>query len=205
VNNNQFTGPLFSEIGLLSQLSVLLLSTNNLTMTLPTTVGSMSNLEVITLYGNEFVGTLPTQLGAVPNLRSFDCNLNQFVGPVPSQLGRLTALTVRTNDCLESPSPPSHRAFIVSRSVEQSARGIGTARVGCTDQSEFLALCIGVILWLDACDSTEQQQSDIVASRSRSADAAFVAVRTVESDRRIDANRVVGSFPFGCFVLFLFV
>jgi Leucine-rich repeat (LRR) protein/ribosomal protein L35AE/L33A len=96
--NNELGGTIPTELGNLSDLTLLDLSTSwnslvKLTGTIPTELGSLSNLTELSLSSNELTGTIPTELGNLNNLTSLYLHSNQLTGTIPTELGNLSNLT----------------------------------------------------------------------------------------------------------------
>ena len=92
--SNNLTGPMPTQLGNLSQLTVLSLSRNNLTGTIPASLGNLSQLTVLSLYRNgQLNGSIPSSLGNLSKLRTLHLYRSQLSGPIPSSLGNLSDLT----------------------------------------------------------------------------------------------------------------
>jgi Leucine-rich repeat (LRR) protein/ribosomal protein L35AE/L33A len=96
--NNELGGTIPTELGNLSDLTLLDLSTSwispvKLTGTIPTELGNLSNLMWLALYNNELTGTIPTELGNLSNLTSLSLGSNDLTGTIPTELGNLSNLT----------------------------------------------------------------------------------------------------------------
>jgi hypothetical protein len=90
--NQNLTGMIPPEIGLLSNLKMLELTGNRVQGIIPTTVGILEELNSLFLESNELTGTLPTELGRLPHLVEVLAGDNQLSGPIPSEFGRLSEL-----------------------------------------------------------------------------------------------------------------
>ena len=86
-------GSLPAELGSLTALTDLNLSSNDLTGTIPTQLGSLTALTDLNLLYNRLTGTIPTQLGSLTNLTDLNLSYNHLTGTIPTQLGSLTNLT----------------------------------------------------------------------------------------------------------------
>ena len=91
LSSNELTG-IPGELGSLSNLETLYLSFNELAGTIPAELGSLSNLETLYLGFNELAGPIPGELGNLSNLKSLDLSSNRLTGPIPGELGSLSNL-----------------------------------------------------------------------------------------------------------------
>ena len=99
--NNSLTGSIPSELGDLTDLTVLGLSRNQLTGSIPSELGDLTNLTSLALWGNELTGSIPSDLGDLTNLTGLLLGWNELTGSIPSDLGdlaKLTTLSLTTND-----------------------------------------------------------------------------------------------------------
>ena len=90
---NRLTGSIPVGVILLSDLTELNLSRNQLSGSIPTVLGDLSNLTRLELGGNQLTGSIPTHLAALTNLEEIHLYSNQLSGAIPSELGRLSNLT----------------------------------------------------------------------------------------------------------------
>jgi len=90
---NQLSGTLPTEIGLLTDLTDLYLSSNSMYGTIPTEIGQLVGLKSLWLTGNSMVGQLPSEVGRLTGLNEFIIRNGVAFGALPSQLGMLTAVT----------------------------------------------------------------------------------------------------------------
>ena len=93
LNNNQLTG-IPAELGSLTSLEVLDLSTNQLTGKIPAELGNLTNLTHLYLSGNPLTGAIPAELGNLTNLTHLYLDGNQLTGAIPAELGYLTNVEV---------------------------------------------------------------------------------------------------------------
>ncbi|CAB9517182.1 Leucine Rich Repeat [Seminavis robusta] len=115
---NQLTGPVPTELGLLTALGGLALDTNLFTGTLPTEIGRLTGLEslylnslilsgaipnelaaltdMILLYldNSGFSGTIPKWLDSMTSIDTLFLSDNSFTGTIPTELGLLTEMLV---------------------------------------------------------------------------------------------------------------
>ncbi|CAB9514858.1 LRR receptor-like serine threonine-protein kinase [Seminavis robusta] len=108
------TGTLPSEFGLLTEMEDLTFSSNSLSSSIPTEVGLLTNVLYFNLYGNLLTGSLPSELGLFSNLKGLFLSRNYLSGTLPSELGLLTDLEqlyLRGNDL--SGSVPSELQMLL--------------------------------------------------------------------------------------------
>ena len=102
------SGPIPPELGNLTDLTRLSLSSNSLTGPIPTELGSLTDLESLNLVGNDLTGPIPPELGELANLTRLSLYSNSLTGEIPLGLGNLASLTeleLSYND-LTGPIPP---------------------------------------------------------------------------------------------------
>jgi len=88
LGNNSLTGTLDTSIGLLRELGILQFENNQITGFLPSEIGLCSNLGLILLGNNSLNGTIPTEFGSLIDLIELSVNNNQLTGVIPSELGQ---------------------------------------------------------------------------------------------------------------------
>ena len=93
LSTNQLTGPIPPELGNLSRLESLFLWGNQLTGSIPPELGQLSQLRTLSLWYNQLTGPIPPELGNLSNLRYLELNGNELAGPIPVELGQLSNLT----------------------------------------------------------------------------------------------------------------
>ena len=89
VGNNRLTGPIPTQIGNLANLRRLALSFNRLTGPIPTQIGNLANLTYLFIGNNRLTGSIPTQIGNLIKLGYMYINSNSLSGSIPTQLGNL--------------------------------------------------------------------------------------------------------------------
>ncbi|CAB9515707.1 LRR receptor-like serine threonine-protein kinase At4g08850-like [Seminavis robusta] len=95
-------GPIPTEIGLLTELTLLHLPWNQLTGTIVTELAMLTKLHYLWLNNNELNGTIPEELGLLTNLEELWLHENLLTGPVPEALCELDGLDTAgalTLDC----------------------------------------------------------------------------------------------------------
>jgi len=68
------------------------LNNNNLTGTLPVQIGMLTDLQHLILRGNQLTGNIPVEIRTLTNLITFDLGFNNLTGTIPSQIGQLLNL-----------------------------------------------------------------------------------------------------------------
>jgi Leucine-rich repeat (LRR) protein len=91
--DQNFRGKIPADLGLLTDLTILSLSGNQLSGTIPSSLGALTALHGLWLWDNQLFGTIPSSLGALAALTGLYLNSNQMPFTIPSSLGTLTALT----------------------------------------------------------------------------------------------------------------
>jgi Leucine-rich repeat (LRR) protein len=85
-------GQIPNDLGLLTDLTRLLLSGNQLTGTIPSSLGVLTALTELQLLDNRLNGSIPSSLGALTGLMNLELSSNQLSGTIPPSFGGLTAL-----------------------------------------------------------------------------------------------------------------
>ncbi|QSB27671.1 PKD domain-containing protein [Flavobacterium sp. CLA17] len=93
ISNNNLTGTIPAEIGLLNQLTVLYLVQNNLTGNIPGEIGQLTKIQNITLVQNKLTGNIPNTIGSLSQLTTLNLsNNNTLTGNIPTEIGQLNKL-----------------------------------------------------------------------------------------------------------------
>lgn len=92
--DNALSGRIPREIGALTGLKLALLDGNCLSGLIPSEFGRMTTLYDLTLFKNTLSGTLPSQLGLLQDLEFLELNHNELTGQIPTELGQLAKLSV---------------------------------------------------------------------------------------------------------------
>ncbi|MEO6175589.1 MAG: PKD domain-containing protein [Flavobacterium circumlabens] len=93
ISNNNLTGTIPAEIGLLNQLTLLYLVQNNLTGNIPGEIGQLTKLQNITLVQNKLTGNIPNTIGSLSQLTTLNLsNNNTLTGNIPTEIGQLNKL-----------------------------------------------------------------------------------------------------------------
>ncbi|MCP4711147.1 MAG: hypothetical protein GY869_21210, partial [Planctomycetes bacterium] len=108
LHNNEFSGEIPAELGLLSNLQVLDLHNNELSGNIPPEIGDITSLLTLNVGNNNLTGEIPSQIGVISNLIGLDLSYNQLSAEIPPELGNLqnlTHLSIQQNS-LEGEIPP---------------------------------------------------------------------------------------------------
>jgi hypothetical protein len=92
--SSNLSGPIPSELALLTQLTSLNLFQNNLIGTIPSELGLLTELTYFGASWNALSGTLPSDLSRLTKLVHLDVSSNGLRGTLPGQLGLLSQLTL---------------------------------------------------------------------------------------------------------------
>ncbi|CAL4994028.1 unnamed protein product [Urochloa decumbens] len=93
ISYNQLSGSIPSEIGHLSELTVLGLAENKLSGPLPVEIGSLTALTTLEINNNELVGRIPEALGLLQRVLSLELSSNKLHGDIPASLFSLRSLS----------------------------------------------------------------------------------------------------------------
>ncbi|GAQ92966.1 Leucine-rich repeat receptor-like protein kinase family protein, partial [Klebsormidium nitens] len=110
ISSNDLSGPIIPELGSLTNLWSLDLSSNDLSGLIPLELGRLSSakLLLLDLYNNNLSGPIPPELARLSGLVGLYLHNNSLSGPIPpelSRMGRLGALDLSFNG-LSGPIPP---------------------------------------------------------------------------------------------------
>ena len=98
---DNLSGRIPIEIGLLTTLTTLRLGRNQLTGSIPSELGLLNQLTALHLWANQLTGSLPSELGLLNQLNELYLSRNQLTGSLPSELGlliQLNELSLYDND-----------------------------------------------------------------------------------------------------------
>ncbi|XP_057797616.1 probable LRR receptor-like serine/threonine-protein kinase At3g47570 [Salvia miltiorrhiza] len=87
-----FSGALPHQLSLLRRLKFISLRLNNFTGDIPPLFGQLPKLEYLNLRNNSFTGYIPKSLSNLTNLQFLDLSSNSLSGEIPQELGRLQSL-----------------------------------------------------------------------------------------------------------------
>ncbi|KVH93302.1 hypothetical protein Ccrd_004649 [Cynara cardunculus var. scolymus] len=114
--NNQLTGCLPYEIGLLRKATVFDVGGNSLTGPIPSSFQCLEKMELLNLAHNKFSGIVPEAVCSLPKLSNFTLSYNYFteVGPQCRKLIKTGVLDMKMNCIIDLPnqrSPADCRKF----------------------------------------------------------------------------------------------
>ena len=89
---NYLRGEIPSEIGNLRNLTELHLGHNSLQGEIPPEIGNLGNLTYLSLWDNELTGEIPPEIGNLSNLTYLSLWDNELTGNIPPEIGNLTSL-----------------------------------------------------------------------------------------------------------------
>ncbi len=89
---DQLVGIIPPEIGNLSQLNTLILQ-GNLTGNIPPEIAKLQDLKILIFSSNQLTGNIPFEIGKLIKLTSLNLNNNQLTGNIPFEIGKLIKLT----------------------------------------------------------------------------------------------------------------
>ncbi|MCK5739085.1 T9SS type A sorting domain-containing protein [bacterium] len=92
LTSNQLSGNIPAELGGLSGLGSLRLDSNQLSGSIPAGLGNLNNLSRLFLRYNQLSGSIPAELGNLNNLTQLWLTSNQLSGSIPAELGNLNNL-----------------------------------------------------------------------------------------------------------------
>ena len=87
--DNNLTGSIPPEIGMLGTLKELHLEGNLLEGRLPPEIGQLRSLERLGLFDNSLSGPIPAEIGMMESLQVLDLAQNRFTGSIPTELAEL--------------------------------------------------------------------------------------------------------------------
>jgi len=86
IGNNNFSGPIPSEVGKLYSLEVIDMFNNSFSGSVPSELGLLSNAQKVMLEMNSLEGSMPSELGLLTNLQRLWLHDNDLTGAVPVEL-----------------------------------------------------------------------------------------------------------------------
>jgi Leucine rich repeat len=107
LHDNNATGTIPSEIGLLAYLRRIELGENTVSGALPAAIGRLARLEEISLWRNLIGGTIPAEVFLLPKLTYLQISENLLTGTLPKEVANLTNLGVfqLSDNALTGPLP----------------------------------------------------------------------------------------------------
>ncbi len=83
LDNNNITGTIPTEIGLMTELVSVSMTNATLSGSLPTELGNLVNLRRLWLYNNKLTGSIPPVLNQLTKLEVLELHQNQLGGAMP--------------------------------------------------------------------------------------------------------------------------
>ena len=96
-DDSELSGPIPSEMGNLSELTLLYLDNNNLSGSIPSTIGNLTKLLTLNLHANDLSGSIPPEIGGLTNLNYLFLEDNELSGSIPSEIGHINNSTGKFN------------------------------------------------------------------------------------------------------------
>ncbi|KAG9451497.1 hypothetical protein H6P81_011462 [Aristolochia fimbriata] len=147
LQGNNITGEIPKEIGNLSSLTTLDLENNRLSGTIPDSLGNLTKLQFLVLSQNDLTGSIPQSLSNLQNLISLQLAYNDLSGPVPERLFTINKynFTGTKLTCgLNSPHPCASRTSDAGGSKKSK---IGVV-IGTIAGVVGFLICVGVLFLL---------------------------------------------------------
>ncbi|KAK7246778.1 hypothetical protein RIF29_41648 [Crotalaria pallida] len=94
LGNADLSGQLVPQLGQLSNLQYLELSSNNITGKIPDEIGNLTSLRSLDLFSNRLTGPIPSTLGKLQKLRFLRLHNNTLSGDIPMSLTTISSLQV---------------------------------------------------------------------------------------------------------------
>ena len=133
MNDNNLSGQIPSEVGLLSSLERLWLGFNQLTGTLPIEIRNMKNLTFLVVNNNNLVGSVPNIFDSLNKLFVLQLSNNHFIGSVPSSIWdhpSYFALLFRDNQ-LHGRVPNNYCSNVTHFQADVSTWGLNEPKIRC--------------------------------------------------------------------------
>jgi Leucine-rich repeat (LRR) protein len=92
LDRNQFSGPISTSLGYMTELVDLYLAHNRFNSGIPSEIGYLSLLNIADLSNNSLVGTIPDEIGYLSSLWALHLNNNLLTGTIPATLAFMTSL-----------------------------------------------------------------------------------------------------------------
>ena len=97
LNRNAFTGTIPSQLGMLTNMDQFVVDYQDggaMAGTLPSQLGRLAKMTRLHMWGNPYTGEIPTEYGQFRKLLYFMMYNTNINGTIPSQIGRMTQLTL---------------------------------------------------------------------------------------------------------------
>ena len=131
---------LSTQLGQLTSLTCLQLSSNKIQNSIPSEIGNLVNLNHLDLFQNRLSGTLPSTLGFLTKLTGIDLRINLLQGTIPSELDLLTNLkTVDLSENQFTGNPPNNLSNLVNLQYLNMQLNAIEGVINCSLYSESLS------------------------------------------------------------------
>ncbi|XP_047949377.1 putative receptor-like protein kinase At3g47110 [Salvia hispanica] len=101
LTSSRFTGPLPHDLSLLHRLKFLSLRNNTFTGSIPTSLSNLTNLQTLDLSSNSLTGEIPNEFGRLQSLQYLWIESNRLSGAIPLSIfnmSKLVTLALRENE-----------------------------------------------------------------------------------------------------------
>ena len=133
LHNNQLTGSLPTQIGLLSSVTRVRLFNNKLVGQVPTEIGNLRKIEVVEINSNRLSSTLPDVFDSLTYLYRFHAYDDSFTGEIPPSIWRadsLSSLRLQNNN-LNGSVPYDYCDKMSELGLDDSGWFIDSPKVDC--------------------------------------------------------------------------
>ena len=127
LSGNELSGPFPSGITELTALTALRFNGNALIGPIPKEIGRLTNLQILNLSVNDWLnGTIPTTVGQLTELDTMDLSFNNLSGPIPPEISRLTNLEslILRNNSLTNTIPEDIVQLSMLRTLDVSSNNL---------------------------------------------------------------------------------
>ena len=113
LGDNQLTGRIPLELGILPNLITFDLGENDLSEAIPAALGNLFRLESLDLKGNQLTGALPPELSFLQALETLYLSQNQFSGCIPAALNNVTTNDLADLELSECTTAPVEETAVI--------------------------------------------------------------------------------------------
>jgi Leucine-rich repeat (LRR) protein len=154
LSSNLLAGPIHTELGKLTAVTSLSLRYNQLNGTIPTELGLLIKAESIMMDYNRLTGSIPTELGKLSFLSELPLTGNRITSTIPTQLGLLTLLgdVSLTGNELTGSIPTE-----IGQLSDLTSLHLAFNRLNATIPTQ-----LGRLTWLESIDLADNQLTGVV-------------------------------------------